>query len=318
MRRLQLLVGLVFAVVAGALIAFAVAGARWDALIHTPEPLQKIAGPVAALDSVQQTLPVAVGDAVREQVPDVLPGGVEDAMAALARGAADGLISDEEFEAAWGDAVEQTRTGWLAKLDRQRTEEAPGRELAADAATVELQIGPIADLAQTRLEEGVQELPFGDLAVRALRDAVGSGHQIAVDLNVPSADLVAPAHVLWLEEHSRLWPGLAVGAGICMVLGVALAPAGRRWMTLVAAGAVAIAVGMVGRMGLQGLGATGTTGAAHAVAQGLIQGVQNYALPDTTVIMVAGAVLAVIGGLGGLLRGWVSARSGTGHTPSSQ
>lgn len=314
MRTLRLLLSLLLAVAAGLLTALSVAGARLDALAHTPEPLQEIAGPVVELDSVQRDLPPAVSGAVRDQIPDLLPAQFEEGIVQLVEGAAEGLLSDDRFTQAWSDTLEQTRTDWLAKLDAARSDQS-GSALPADAATVEMQIGPIADLGQDRIVEGLRQIPFGEMAADAVEENTQQDHRIALDLNVPDPEVITPQQVVWLEQNVRHWPWLAAGAVLSLVLSLLLAPGRQRFTALATAGVTAAAAGVAGRYGLESMEAVGTTGVAHAVADGLIAGVREYALPDTTLIIVGGGVAVAVAVLGMLIG---SARSGTPRVASSR
>lgn len=313
MRALRLLLSLLLALAAGLLAALAVAGARLDALVHTPEPLQRIAGPVVEMDSVQRGLPPAVSGAVREQIPDQLPDQFEEGIVQLVEGAATGLLEDRRFTDAWSAALEQTRTGWLDQLGQARTQHQDGAALAPDAATVHMELGPIADLGQERIVEALRQIPFGDLAADAVEENTPQDHRIAVDLNVPDPQVITPDQVVWTEHNVRHWPWLAVAAVAALVAALVLAPGRQRFTALAASGVAAAAAGIAGRHGLESLEATGTTGVARAVAEGLISGIRSYALPDTTVITVAGGVAVALGVVGMLI---ASARSGTGRTPS--
>lgn len=316
MRTLRLLLSLLLAVAAGLLAALSVAGARLDALVHTPEPLQEIAGPVVELDSVQRGLPPAVSGAVRDQIPDLLPAQFEEGIVQLVEGAAAGLLHDDRFTEAWSDTLEQTRTDWLVKLEAARSDRTQtGSALPADAATVEMQIGPIADLGQDRIVEGLRQIPFGEMAADAVEENTQQDYRIALDLNVPDPEVITPEQVVWLEDNVRHWPWLAGGAVLTLVLSLLLAPGRQRFTALAAAGISAAAAGIAGRHGLESMEAVGTTGVAHAVAEGLIAGVREYALPDTTLIIVGGGVAVALAVLGMLIG---SARSGTARTASSR
>lgn len=304
-------VALLLTLVAGLLTAASVAGARLDAVFHTPEPLQQIAGPVLEREDVHSALPSTIAGAVQGELPDELPDQIQGGVAQLAESASAELLSDDRFSEAWSRSLDQTRTGWLADLESARQQQAGGDtgSLPADAATVDLQLGPIADLGQLKIVEALRQIPFGDLAVDVVEQNTPANHQVAVDLNIPDPAAVEPSQVVWLEGAVRHWPWLAVGAVVSLVLALVIAPGRRRWWALAVAGFTALVAGGAGRWALESISASGSTGLARSVAEGFIEGVQDYAVPDTTALMVGGGIVAVLGILGAIVHGVVRTTS---------
>ena len=129
---------LVLAVLAGVLAVLAIAGSRMEALVHTPGPVQEIAGPMAGDPELGSGLARRVEDVVGRRLPDAVPSFLAAPLLDLVGGAVDGLVGDGRFAQAWSRAVEQTRVDWVDRLDR--IESAPGTGTPPDDGTVHLQL----------------------------------------------------------------------------------------------------------------------------------------------------------------------------------
>ncbi|MGD6979830.1 MULTISPECIES: hypothetical protein [Citricoccus] len=301
---------LVLAVLAGLLASLALAGARLEALVHTPGPLQRIAGPMSEDPRLRAALPGQVTSLVRENLPAQLPSFLQEGLMGLVQGAVDGLVHDDRFPDAWAQTLEQTRVDWVERLEAVET----GAAGPADA-TVHLHLAPLADLGVERLSESVEMLPGGEAVGRAVREgaeqALGdlqdpvSGDDagaspLVVDLNVPDPAEVSGQRLAQVVSLLPQWPWLAGGAVAAGLLALLTAPRGRRWGVLVAAGATAVLAGVIGWWALGRLEVTGVTGLARIAAESLTEGVRQYALPDTVLLMAGGALVAALGGLAGL------------------
>ncbi|QCU77626.1 hypothetical protein E7744_04915 [Citricoccus sp. SGAir0253] len=299
---------LVLAVLAGVLAVLAIAGSRIEALVHTPGPAQEIAGPMARDPELGSGLARRVEDVVGRRLPDAVPSFLAAPLLDLVGGAVDGLVGDGRFAQAWSRAVEQTRVDWVDRLER--IESAPGTGTPPDDGTVHLQLAPLAELGVDRLAESVAPLPGGEAAARALREGAGEAlagtgdggsSPLSVDLGTPDPARVDPRWVATGVSLLPQWPWLAVGAVVAAVLALVLAPRGRRWLVLVAAGATVLAAGAAGRWGLERADVGAVDGLARLAARSLLDGVREYAIPDTVTLMAGGALVAVLGLVAGLV-----------------
>jgi hypothetical protein len=307
---MRTVLSLVLAVLAGLLASLALVGARADALVHTPGPLQQIAGPMSQDPGLRSALPGQMESLVQENLPDQLPSFLQAGLLELAKGAADGLVSDDRFPGAWSQTLEQTRVDWVERVEAIGTGD-PG---PADA-TLHLQLAPLAGLGVDRLSESVEMLPGGEAAGRAVREAAGkalAGMQgpaagddpgaspLVVDLNIPDPAQVSGQRLAQVVSLLPRWPWLAGGAVVAGLLALLSAPRGRRWIVLVAAGGTAALAGAIGWWGLGRLEVTGVTGLARIAAESVVQGVRDYAVPDTVMLMAGGALVVALGVVSGL------------------
>lgn len=309
---------ILLAVLAGLLAALSLVGARAEALVHTPEPLQRIAGPMSEDPGLRETLPAELGEVVGEGLPDGLPGFLESPVAGLVQQAAGGLVTDERFPAAWSAALEQTRVDWTDRMDLLAG--ADGREgpegTAEDAGTVHLQTAPLLDLGIERLGESVSELPGGEAVSQALQDglqaAVEDSAVLSVDLSVPDPETVDTAAVVWTVANLYRWPWMAGTSVVLLLLALMLAPRCRRCTPLVVGGIAVLGAGVAARWALGRMGpAADLEGFARAAAGSLLEGVREEAMADTLLLIVGGGVLAALGLLTVLLSGRRSRPAGT-------
>jgi hypothetical protein len=319
---MRTLLALVLAVLAGLLASLALAGARLDALVHTPAPLQRIAGPMSEDPELRAALPGQVTALVQENLPDEVPSFLQDGVLTLVEGAAQDMVADDRFPGAWSQTLERTRVDWVQRLEAIEKNAQPGTAESADA-TLHLQLAPLADLGVDRLSESVERLPGGAGAARDVREgaeqalgdlqgpAAGADagpSPLVVDLGVPdpgqfSGQQVAEA-VSWLPR----WPWLAGGAVVAGLLALLVAPRGRSWTVLVAAGGTALLAGAAGWWGLGQVEVPEASGLARIAAESLAHGMRDYAMPDTVLLMAGGALVAALGVVTGLF-----SRSGAGR-----
>ncbi|MGM7668684.1 hypothetical protein [Microbacterium sp. A93] len=308
---------ILLAALAGLLAALSLVGARAEALVHTPEPLQRIAGPMSEDPGLRAALPDEVGGIVSEQWPDAVPSFLQDSFSDLVSAAADGLVTDERFPAVWAETLEQTRTDWVGRLAAIHQDEgSPGGGGGPDpeAGTLHLQLTPIIGLGVDRLAASAETLPGGSVIARAVREGGdrivsgagtgtgtgtgpdGGASPLAVDLTVPDPDAVPMDAVAWTVHHLYRWPWLAGTSAVLLLLALMAAPRRRKGTPLFVAGITALAVGAAGRWALGRLGpAADMEGLARAAAASLLDGIRGYAMPDTLLLMVGGGTVAVLG-----------------------
>jgi hypothetical protein len=313
---MRTVLSLVLAVLAGLLAALALAGARIDALVHTPGPLQQIAGPMSEDPALRAAVPEQVTALVQGRLPDQVPSFLQEGLLELVQGATDGLVTDDRFPGAWSETLEQTRVDWVERLEA--IEAGTG---ASTDATLHLQLAPLAGLGVDRLSESVEQLPGGQAAgravrvgaERALRDlqdpAAGNdagASPLVVGLNIPDPGEFSGQRVAQAVSLLPQWPWLAGGAAVAGLLALLVAPRGRSWTVLVAAGGTALLAGALGWWGLTQLEVAEVSGLARIAAESLTEGVRDYAVPDTVLLMAGGALVMALGVVAGLF-----SRSGT-------
>jgi hypothetical protein len=311
---------ILLAVLAGLLAALSLVGARAEALVYTPGPLQEIAGPMAADPTLRGTLPEELAALVQEQLPDELPGFLQAGAARIVQGAADGLVTDERFPAAWSEVLESTRADWVARIDHLAQDlptpaGAAGTATApAESGTVHLQTAPLVDLGLDRLSDSLSDslsnVPGGEAVAETLREGVvnasaDSGESLrSVDLTVPDPDTVPLEAMVLTVDNLHRWPWLAGSAAVLAVLALLVAPRRRKGTPLCAAGITLLAAGVGSRWALERMApAEDVAGVARAAAASLLEGIRDYAMPDTLILMVGGAGIAVLGLVVALLSG---------------
>ncbi|HEY4616499.1 MAG TPA: hypothetical protein VIG75_13655, partial [Citricoccus sp.] len=229
---------LALAVLAGLLAALALAGARADALVHTPGPLQRIAGPMVQDPQLRQALPEQVAGLVAQNLPEHTPALLEEGVQLLAEGAAQGLVTDERFPEAWSQSLERTRVDWVDRLEGIAAE--PGTPVRPEQSTVHLHLAPVAAVGVDRLAETAGALPGGQEVERLVRDRAGEvlaedgesrgatapgAAPLVVDLGVPDPARVSGARLAQAVALLPSWPWVAVGAGVAGLLALWMAPA---------------------------------------------------------------------------------------------
>jgi hypothetical protein len=260
--------------------------------------------------ALRAAVPGQVSAVVRGNLPDQVPSFLQEALLELVQGAADGLVTDERFPGAWSETLEQTRVDWVQRLEAIEA----GTGESTDA-TLHLQLAPLAGLGVDRLSESVEQLPGGQAAgravrvgaERALRDlqdpAAGNdagASPLVVGLNIPDPEEISGRRVAQAVSLLPQWPWLAGGAAVAGLLALLVAPRGRRWTVLVAAGGTAVVAGALGWWGLNRLEVAGVSGLARIAAQSLTEGVRDYAVPDTVMLMAGGALVVALGVVSGL------------------
>jgi hypothetical protein len=312
---LRTALSLILALLAGLLAAFALAGSRLDALVHTPGPLQQIAGPVSEDPELRQAVPAAIGSVaegqLQERLPDRLPGFLQDRAVNLVQDAADGMVTDDRFPAAWAAVLEQSRVDWLDRLDRI---EAGSSEVEA---TAHLQLAPLAELGVDRLAESVESFPGGDSVAKFIREnaeaafaeleespngqdsrAAGDGDEaspLVVEVPVPDPDRVSAQQLSTAVGLLPQWPWLAAGAAGAALLALLVAPRGRKWTVLVGVGAAVLMAGLAGWWSLNHVVIPEVSGLALVAAESLFEGLRDYAMPHAVLLMGGGALLLALG-----------------------
>ncbi|GAA1671847.1 hypothetical protein GCM10010977_17010 [Citricoccus zhacaiensis] len=329
---MRTVLSILLAVLAGLLAALSLVGARAEALVYTPGPLQQIAAPMSEDPQLREALPGEISSLVEDQLPEEMPGFAQSAASRLVEGVASGLVEDDRFPAAWSAVLEETRLDWVSRIDRLATEgttpagtsgaggaaDGGGAE-AAVSGTVHLQAAPLVDLGLDRMAEAISGVPGGEAVAEMLREGMDAGagetgeSLLSVDLAVPDPDTVPMDAVVLVVDNLYRWPWLAGTAAVLTLLALWAAPRRRKGTPLFIAGLAVLAAGGVSRWALGRMEpATDLQGIARVAAESLLEGIRDYAMPDTLILIVGGGVVAALGLLVGLASGL---RSGgrTGH-----
>lgn len=314
---MRTVLSILLAALAGLLAALSLVGARAEALVYTPEPLQQIAAPMSEDPQLQEALPGEISSLVEDQLPEQMPGFVQSAASGLVEGVASGLVEDDRFPAAWSSVLEETRLDWVSRIDRLAEGD------TTTSGTVHLQAAPLVELGVDRLAESVSGVPGGEAVAETLREGLAAGQEagneeageslLSVDLAVPDPDAVPTDVVVLIVENLYRWPWLAGTAVVVALLALWAAPRRRKGTPLFIAGLTVLAAGGVSRWALGRMEpAADLEGIARVAADSLLEGIGDYALPDTLILIVGGGVVAALGLLVGLVSGFRS-RSRAGH-----
>ncbi|WP_313822563.1 hypothetical protein [Citricoccus sp.] len=304
---MRTVLSILLAALAGLLAAVSLGGARVEALVYTPEPLQQIAAPVSEDPQLRQALPGEVSSLVEDQLPD-MPGFVQSAASGLVEGAASGLVEDDRFPAAWSAVLEETRLDWVGRIDRLAEGD------TTTSGTVHLQAAPLVELGAERLAEALSGVPGGEAVAEMLREGLIAGREagdeeageslLSVDLSVPDPDTVSTEVVVLIVDNLYRWPWLAGTAAVVALLALWAAPRRRKGIPLFIAGLTVLAAGGLSRWALGRMEpAAGLEGIARVGAESLLDGIHDYAMPDTLILVVGGGVVAALGLLVGLVSG---------------
>lgn len=270
-------------------------GARTaDQLINTPEPLQRILGPLATHEQLREILPQVLSTQLTTQITDNIPlpipsalsGSLEKAIA-ISTGA---LINDAQFETAWNTTIENTRRDFVKKLDNAKAEN-------INQATVELDLAPLLTSAYGTLKASLSGSMLG-----ALLPATISMPQVMVDTNWPAEETLSAQEANRWLDLAGAWGWFIAVAGILAVAAMVVAPRGFRGKTLIALGVSAAVLGGVVILfaaklsGIQPQESELTDLLITQLAQGVRGEVQT--ISNTLII---GGVVAFLAGLGSWL-----------------
>lgn len=270
-------------------------GARTaDQLINTPEPLQRILGPLATHEQLREILPQVLSTQLTTQITDNIPlpipsalsGSLEKAIA-ISTGA---LINDAQFETAWNTTIENTRRDFVKKLDNAKAEN-------INQATVELDLAPLLTSAYGTLKASLSGSMLG-----ALLPATISMPQVMVDTNWPAEETLSAQEANRWLDLAGAWGWFIAVAGILAVAAMVVAPRGFRGKTLIALGVSAAVLGGIVILfaaklsGIQPQESELTDLLITQLAQGVRREVQT--ISNTLII---GGVVAFLAGLGSWL-----------------
>ncbi|PQZ95996.1 hypothetical protein CQ018_01540 [Arthrobacter sp. MYb227] len=213
-------------------------GARTaDQLINTPEPLQRILGPLATHDQLREILPQVLSTQLTTQITESIPVPIPSALSGILEQAiatsSSALLGDATFATAWGTTIENTRRDYIEELATAKAEN-------THQATIKLDLAPLLSSAYGTLYSSL-----GGSMLGALLPATISMPQVLVDTNWPDEQtLSAPDANRWLGLAGA-WGWFIVAAGVLTMAAIFVAPRGFRGKTLIALGGSAVVLGAV-------------------------------------------------------------------------
>jgi len=293
------------AVLAVLAAALGLAARTADALVNTPEPLQRILGPLATNDELREILPQELGAQLTTQItnniPVPIPGALNSVLEQAIATSSSALISDAGFAAAWETTIENTRSDYVGKLAAAKTD-------GATEATVELNLAPLLTSAYGTLRGSLDGSALGLLLPQNIKMP-----PVSVDTNWPDANtLSAPAANRWLGIAAS-WGWLLVGAGVLLVGALFTAPRGFRGKTWIALGAAALLLAatlIVFGTRLSGMPVQQSELTTLVIEQ-LVTGVRAE-LRSISNMLIIGGVVALLAGLGT----WIWRKENPTETPA--
>lgn len=286
--------------------ALGLAARTADALVNTPEPLQRILGPLATNDELREILPQELGAQLTTQItnniPVPIPGALNSVLEQAIATSSSALISDPGFAAAWETTIENTRSDYVGKLAAAKTD-------GATEATVELNLAPLLTSAYGTLRGSLDGSALGLLLPQNIKMP-----PVSVDTNWPDANtLSAPAANRWLGIAAS-WVWLLVGAGVLLVGALFTAPRGFRGKTWIALGAAALLLAatlIIFGTRLSGMPVQQSELTTLVIEQ-LVTGVRAE-LRSISNMLIIGGVVALLAGLGT----WIWRKENPTETPAA-
>ncbi|GAB3846958.1 hypothetical protein [Nesterenkonia populi] len=231
---------------AGLLSVAALAGYQADQLLREEEPIREIAGELPEQpefsDAVAATMVSELSESIPEQAAQLLGSGAEAQVEGMVSDIVASLLENERTREAWDETLQTTRTDWTAQMEQLFEDGSSG---SPDELDVELDLSPVASAMTEPLREGLEDylgwIPgldtdsFDFLAPEVVVDVDAAADE------TQETDPYAVATVVAGSEH---WMWFAVGAGLLLILGVALGPGKSRWVAL------ALGAGTAGALGL--------------------------------------------------------------------
>lgn len=279
------------AVVAGVTAALGLVAWKLDGLIHQPEPVQDMLGSGEAAEEFKSAVPDALGSMADDTTGVAV---IDEALGAAISAVAGELRSHPDFDEAWAQSLELTRTNWVDQISTLRDRMNAGEPIAENSteAQLQLRLDPIGQLA-------VSELPGGEEL------ATDDATEISVQTAIPPVSMLTAEQVVLAEELITLWPVVLVIGGIVFLMALLIATNGSRWIPWLVTGLVVAVSGAATKFGFSQMQndllerAEGSP--AHSLMQPLLRAVQDWADPQIIVLLVAGGGLAILGIVGGLI-----------------
>lgn len=268
-------------------------GSTASALADTPEPLQRILGPLATDPALRQVLPGELGAALRERIPGgtALPEQLAAPLHNAVAAASGALLDEPGFPAAWGMTIETARADFMDRLA------AAGE---GEQVTLRLDLAPLLGSGYDTLKAALDGSVLGALLPGSLLPGSPAIPAAVLDTGWPAAAQL-PTSTLndWLAV-ARGWGWMFAAALVSAAAGLVLATrAGRPWAVF-AGGALALALGGAARSWSATLGPRDTAaapGVESLVTARLLEALAAE-LGTLSLILVSGGIVLMLGGAG--------------------
>lgn len=219
-------------ILSGLLSAAALAGHQIDQLLREEEPVREIAGGLPQDEefsgAVSQIMVSELSGRLPEGVSSFIGGGAED----FVSGIVDGLLDDERTQQAWDETLQTTRADYVERLDRLFAEGTTGDPSELD---VRVDLEPMAGAVVASLADSIPLMDADSFEIPT--------PEMVVDIEAATEGDADPYTWATLAAASQYWAGIAVAAGVLLLLGLLLGHGRGRWAALSVGGITAALAG---------------------------------------------------------------------------
>ena len=296
----------ILAILAGLTASFGLVSWKVSDVIHQPEPIQDILGSGESAEDFKAAVPTAVGNLAADTTGVAV---VDDALHRAVSEASARIVAHENFDAAWAESLEETRTGWLNDITTLREKIESGESIPDNAtdAQLDLQLGPVTDLTLSMIEDAVAEATAGIPGVEAPALNVDAASETTVATAIPPVSLLTAEQIVMAEELMTMWPATLALAAIIFLMALIVASQGSRWVVLLVTGVVAAVCGAAVKFGYTWMQNRVLQRAEDdpsvTLVRPLLEAVQAWADPQLLVFTAASVGMALLGILGGFIAG---------------
>lgn len=293
------------ALLAGLAAVIGIGAWKIDAVFHTEQPIQNIAGSKGAGKDMRKVIPDLVGHNI-----DIGDGKVNELVQNAVQSAAGHVTNDSRFISAWDTSLEETRQDWVSRIQTLGEQHPDISSIPDDAAQLKLVFAPVGELSKTimteRLDKAFERVPGASqlgMSSEGLMQDVPS--DLTVETSVPPADMVPAKYLVFAEKYSQYWQVPLIAAGILFLLGLIVAAPGYRSIVWVITGVVIAAAAAVGWFQLDTFVdksvASAGSGEEGAIVSALMDSVQAWGGPQLIVMLAIGLGIAMIGVILGII-----------------
>lgn len=292
------------AIIAGLTASLGLVSWKLDGLLHQPEPVQEIIGSGEAADEFKSSVPNALGNMASGSTGVAV---FDDAINQAVSAGAGEVAAHEDFEQAWTESLEMTRSGWVDDMNSLRDRMDAGEQIADNAtdAQLELRLDPVAQLTVTVFEEAVADATTNLPGAKNSSIDLGLEPELTVNTSIPPVSMLTAEQVVLAEELVTMWPIVLGIAGIVFLMALLIASSGSRWIVWLVTGLVAAITGAASKFGfaqMQNFVLERAADTPHlSMLRPFLRAVQDWADPQLIVLMVAGVGVALLGILGGFI-----------------
>lgn len=287
----------ILAIVAGLTASLGLIAWKLNGVTHQPEPVQDILGSGEAADQLKAAVPDALGNMASESIDVAV---LDEAVNSAVSSAAQHVTSKDDFDEAWAQSLEQTRTGWVDQIDSLQEEMDAGEPIADNSTDAQLQwhLDPVAEVAVSDINDAVADVT-GSASNMQLEP------KLTINTSIPPVSMLTAEQTVLATQLMTLWPVLLVLAGIVFLIALLIGSGGSRWIVWLVTGVVTAVCGMFAKFGfsqMQHVILDRAENTPHLVLlRPFLRAVQDWADPQLIVLMVAGAGVALLGILGGFI-----------------